>query len=349
MSSNYPKLKFFHVVARDTHTNKVEATTRLKVSDTRQAKDEFESLCRQAQHLGAFDRSSRNTLTGKKIGPLRIELYVGRPSARHSKRLIAMAGHFGAPKITDCMGKVFPSMGARLTDDEYFYRRRALEQVQAGLPIEDILPGGKDHDKSVAEEIGYLGLLNDPANDLGPELRQRWSESLSGALIGGASSLRQQMMAGHVTQNPVESSDEVRKALTEGKEGPAPKRTGPIRIMSEPEYRPGTPGLLSPEVVDELMKMSEPQHPAGLDRVLMAPLTPGELNVIQTTGRQQRNLDLVNRVLAPVGVIFKTVDKEKSTKEHVDKIRDFAYPMWLRQRDRDVEIARDHASNHAGL
>jgi hypothetical protein len=420
MNAISSKRRAYHVVVRDLNSNRVIERTRLRLNGREEAVREFERLVRERKFY--YDYYADNT-----DASVRMELYHGPSPARSNVRLIAIAGNFQPPEITTEFGVLHLDDGievnprdrhisdqmkaalGRMTDP-YHYRRRALAQLDAGLPIADILPGGKDHDKSVAEEIGYLGLLNDPTNDLGPELRQRWSESLngeqhvgssdmprrpqpirlasdfelaawSGALNDGASSSRKQMMAGHITQVPVESGDEVRKTLTEGKEGPAPKRTGPIRIMSEAEYRPGTPGLLSPEVVDELMKMSEPpQHSALLDRVLMAPMTPGELNVIQATGRQERLHNFINHSLAPFGVILKPAEKELSVKEHadevwrlvqegvargdiilerdqegkltgkgipaqhVDKIRDFTYPMWLRQRDRDVELAATRTS-----
>lgn len=250
MSSNYPKRKTFHIVARDVDTKKVLACTRLKVTMTYEAQDEFERLCRQAQRAGAFDGPTRHLLTGKWVGPLRIELYVGPPSARQNGRLIAMAGNFKPSTMVEEFGNLsyLDLINAAHADRAHLTQRWSDTFIVEKHPVADPLNGKSVLELDPRNARFYGEVLNSmPVGKLTEEEYQARKAQLLAVPSMGTSSVRQQLLGGHVSQTP------------EGEVDPAPKRPGPIRIMGEAEGIIGIPApRLSDDVVSALMDMSEP-------------------------------------------------------------------------------------------
>jgi len=321
MSSSYIKRRPFHIVVRGTRNGKVVARTRLRGYVKASATREFERLCRLAQNVDAFKTTS-------KYGPVRIELYEGPSSARHNKRLIAMAGDFGAPKIVDYLGLLRPKSDMHVADI-----LPGLENGVLGLD-----PRNAEFDGSVLDNIPFFEHGRDFDGD---------------ALNSGQDDFT--IDVGEISQ--AEHREVIRKMLTEDPEGPAPKprRPQPIRLASDFELAAWA-GALSDGV-----SSSRKQMFAGhIAQRLAVPLTPGELNVIQATGRQERQRSFINHALTPFGVILKTVDESSVDKVDINsaEMRDLiyshyekqnpdverarfddAYEKWLAQRDRDVELA----------
>lgn len=301
MSSSYLKRRTFHLVARATGTGKVVARTRLRLRSRDDAKHEFNSVCRSAVSLDAF-------VDTPKFGPIRIELYEGPSSARCNKRLLAMAGNFGEPKIVDYLGLLRPKSDMHVAD--------TLPGLGKGVLGLD--PRNAEFDGSVLMDSPIKPCRPNPIRVASDFELAAWS----GALNDGVSSSRKQMMGGHIAQTP---------------------RSGPIRIMGEPEFRDGQYPVLKPEVIEELLKMSEPPHPVVPPR------------------RTERTLNFINRQLAPFGVVFQSIDEVPTEKADLSEAIyaqyqkqnpgldraafDEAYERWLSQRDALFQhaVLKDHA------
>lgn len=331
------KQRPYHMVVRDMLTKRVVARTRMRHVCPRDATRQFEAAARQLRF------SSNNS-----ENPVRLELYTGPASARCNKRLLAMAGDFKPPVMVEEFGNLSyldlinaahadrAHLTQRWSDTFIAEKRHDIDPLH-GKSVLELDPRNAEFDGSVLNDI--------PVNPTFPSM--------------GTSVVRQQLMAGHVSQTAEEHRGEVRKILTEGEVDPAPKRTGPIRMMGEAEGIVGIPApRLSDDVVSALMAMSEP-HPTELPLLFLSPSEIDEQKKLTIRrNRSDRLLNFVNHQLHPFGIVMSMIPDEAKVKEMVhqhlfdknDRLKfDEAYEQWLAQRDRDVEIASDHAASNAGM
>lgn len=259
-------------------------------------------------NYGLFDVIYATLLTIRHLeGPVQIDLFIGPPSGRHARRHWASTGQRLIENMIDANGRI------RLT-----YREPV--NSSAGLPYGDF---------AYDVDLGQINM----GLDVGVDVNLPEPGSLAKFIaeqdidISSTYSLCPRVLP--ITPEMEESAEMVRRALTTLHEGPAPKRVGPIRMMSESELRPEAMAwLMASDVTVRESVLKELDVLKGL----IEPKSGPEDHIVDQTV----NLSRVEEISANYHLGFTPADFDGNALQSSE--RDSAYDQWLRRRDRDVEL-----------